>query len=148
MSDIAKKTITLLLNTEEELGKLAKIFVSFLQGEETIFLVGDLGAGKTTFTKKVAQSLDIDPDKVLSPTFVLQRQYEGTFRIYHFDLYRLVDPKQLQDIGFFETLAFPGLKIIEWADRFPSIVKYADYIVSIEVLENQARKIVIQGMES
>ncbi len=68
--------------TGQELGKK-------LDGREIILLVGELGAGKTLLTKGIAAALDIDPDEVVSPTFTIMNRYEGKFRLYHIDLYRL-----------------------------------------------------------
>ncbi|MDD4614052.1 MAG: tRNA (adenosine(37)-N6)-threonylcarbamoyltransferase complex ATPase subunit type 1 TsaE [Caldisericia bacterium] len=136
--------IVLQIDSERELEKLAVTFCSLLHGTEIIYLQGCLGAGKTTFTKKIAHVFSIDPHQVISPTFVLMKQYQAAIAIYHFDLYPLEEEKQLSDIDFFEILEYPGLKIVEWADKFPSLKKYADIIVNMDIEGSSQRRITIQ----
>ncbi|MCK5849227.1 MAG: tRNA (adenosine(37)-N6)-threonylcarbamoyltransferase complex ATPase subunit type 1 TsaE [Caldisericia bacterium] len=130
----------------EELDAFVKTFCRLLSGKETIFLVGELGAGKTTFTKYVAKNFNVE-DNVISPTFVLQKQYEGSIKIYHYDLYRLDELKQIRDIEFYDVIGMPGLKIVEWADKFPELSVYADYIINIFSLSENTREITIRKCE-
>jgi tRNA threonylcarbamoyladenosine biosynthesis protein TsaE len=132
------------IDSEDELENFADTFCCLLHGDEIIYLQGDLGAGKTTFTKKIAHALSVDPYQVISPTFVLMKQYQGSIAIYHFDLYRLDEEKQLNEIDFFEIVEYPGLKIVEWADKFPSLKKYADIIVTMDIVSFSQRRITIQ----
>jgi tRNA threonylcarbamoyladenosine biosynthesis protein TsaE len=78
-------------------------------------LVGDLGAGKTQFTKGVAAGLGIDPAHVTSPTFVLMNLLQGRLRLAHFDLYRL-DAVDLPSLGYYDVRE-DGVVIVEWADK-------------------------------
>ena len=101
--------------------KVAKKLGSLLKGDEIICLYGDLGAGKTTFTRFLLESIGVK-ENVLSPTFVLRSDYnsqKGT--IYHFDWYRLETPDELYGVEFFDVLK-NGIVIIEWADRFENIL--------------------------
>ena len=107
-----------------------------------LFLRGDLGAGKTTLVKGIAQALDAaDPDEVTSPTFTLVHEYDGKLRIngkerdvklYHIDLYRIEDERQLETIGFDELAAEDAILLVEWGEKFPSIVKRSDGEILIE----------------
>ena len=82
-------------------------------------LEGDLGAGKTLFVQNVAKMLGVEGE-VTSPTFNLMNVYEGICRVYHFDLYRLENAAELEDIGFYEYTEDPdGIVFIEWSDKFP-----------------------------
>jgi len=82
-------------------------------------LEGELGAGKTLFTRALAKTLGVESE-VTSPTFSLMNIYEGICPIFHFDLYRLDTAEELEDIGFYEYVENPdGIVIIEWADKFP-----------------------------
>lgn len=82
-------------------------------------LTGDLGAGKTLFTKGIAAGLGVKED-VTSPSFTLMNLYEGRLFVAHFDLYRLDGEGALEEIGFYEYAEDPrGVAIIEWADKFP-----------------------------
>ena len=82
-------------------------------------LMGDLGAGKTLFTKGIAAGLGVKED-VTSPSFTLMNLYAGRLPVAHFDLYRLDGEGALEDIGFYEYAEDPhGVAVIEWADKFP-----------------------------
>ena len=85
---------------------------------DVLVLTGDLGAGKTQLTKGVAAGLGITED-VTSPTFTIEMVYEGgRLPLYHFDLYRLDDPDQLEDTGLFDVLGADGVCSIEWGEQF------------------------------
>ena len=85
---------------------------------DVLVLTGDLGAGKTQLTKGMAAGLGITED-VTSPTFTIEMVYEGgRLPLYHFDLYRLDDPDQLEDTGLFDVLGADGVCSIEWGEQF------------------------------
>ena len=88
-----------------------------LEGGEVIALTGELGAGKTCFTKGLAGGLGVDPDLVTSPTFILISEYHGRLHVYHFDAYRLRGSEELEALGCDEMFAGAGVCIVEWADR-------------------------------
>lgn len=79
-------------------------------------LYGDLGVGKTAFTKGFARGLDIR-EEVVSPTFTIVHEYTGRLPLYHFDIYRLGSEEELWDIGWDEYTSGAGVCLIEWADR-------------------------------
>ncbi|MBE6008523.1 MAG: tRNA (adenosine(37)-N6)-threonylcarbamoyltransferase complex ATPase subunit type 1 TsaE [Lachnospiraceae bacterium] len=84
--------------------------------EGSVFcLSGDLGVGKTVFTKGFAAGLDVD-EYITSPTFTIVNEYEGRLKFYHFDVYRITDPDELFDIGFEEYIYGNGVCLIEWAE--------------------------------
>ena len=83
-----------------------------------LVLTGDLGAGKTQLTKGIARGMGVSGD-VTSPTFTIEMVYEGErMPLYHFDLYRLVDVGELEDIGLYDVLGGDGPCVIEWGERF------------------------------
>jgi len=87
----------------------------------TIALVGDLGAGKTTFTRGFACGAGCaDPRLVSSPTYVLEHVYDGVRPIHHYDAYRLAGAQELEALGFAERLQAGAFILIEWADRVAS----------------------------
>ena len=89
-----------------------------LEPGDILVLTGDLGAGKTQLTKGIASALGVEDD-VTSPTFNILMVYEGAqMPLYHFDLYRLDDPDQLEDIGLYEMLDGDGVCVIEWGEQF------------------------------
>ncbi len=92
-----------------------------------VILRGDLGAGKTTLVKGIAQSIGANPDDVTSPTFTLVHEYQGTkLKIYHLDLYRLERDEELLALGIEEMEADPNaLVLVEWGEKFPSLMQRA-----------------------
>lgn len=96
---------------------LGKHLAKAVRSGDIICLFGDLGSGKTTLIKGVAEGLKIAPQKVSSPTFVLMNIYEGRLALFHFDLYRLEDVQGIGSIGYDEFLYDDGVSMIEWADR-------------------------------
>ena len=97
---------------------LGQILGKLLQAGDVLVLTGDLGAGKTQLTKGIAAGMGVKDD-VTSPTFTIEMVYEGTLMpLYHFDLYRLNDPDQLEDTGLYDALESDGPTIIEWGEQF------------------------------
>ena len=88
-----------------------------LRAGDVVLLYGDLGAGKTAFTRGLAQGLGIDPAEVSSPTFTLVQEYHGRLPLYHVDLYRL-EEREVDDLGLEELVAGEGVVVIEWAERW------------------------------
>ena len=85
-------------------------------------LEGDLGVGKTIFTKGVARGLGID-EPVTSPTFTILQEYEsGRLPLYHFDVYRIGDPEEMDEIGYEDYFYGQGICLIEWASRIEELI--------------------------
>lgn len=110
-------TLTISLPTEKETFALAQRLAPLLKPADVIALNGDLGAGKTTFSRALIRALLEDPElDIPSPTFTIVQNYNAEqFPIWHFDMYRIEDPSELEEIGFEETI--DGLAIIEWPSR-------------------------------
>lgn len=105
-----------------------------LPAPRLVILRGDLGAGKTTLAKGIVQSLGADPDEVTSPTFTLVHEYQGTaLKLYHLDLYRLERDEELLQLGLEEMEAEPdALMLVEWGEKFPSLMARAGGMVDIQ----------------
>jgi len=99
-------------NSTEETLQFSKELAQMLQPGDVITLEGDLGAGKTTFTKGLAVGLDINKN-VSSPTFTIIKEYNGRLPLYHMDVYRLED--SYEDLGFDEYFEGQGVTVVEWA---------------------------------
>ena len=98
--------------------ELGALFGALLQPGDLVVLTGDLGAGKTCFTGGVARGLG-DDSSVTSPTFAIMVVHDrGRLPLYHFDLYRLEDPSQLEDVGIYDVLDDDGACLVEWGDLF------------------------------
>lgn len=104
----------------EELDKLAASIGAVVKKNDIIALIGDLGTGKTTFSKVVAKELGIK-EHLKSPTFNYVLSYTGEkMNLNHFDVYRISDPEEIYEIGFEDYLHNDSLTIIEWADLIES----------------------------
>ncbi|MFK4998566.1 tRNA (adenosine(37)-N6)-threonylcarbamoyltransferase complex ATPase subunit type 1 TsaE [Bacillus sp. N9] len=108
-------------NKTDETHVIAKRLGCLLQKGDVILLEGDLGAGKTTFTKGIAEGLQIKKT-VNSPTFTIIKEYMGKLPLYHMDVYRVADA--YEDLGFDEYFYGDGVTVVEWAhliqDQLPS----------------------------
>ena len=101
--------------------KAGSNLAELLAAGDVILLEGDLGAGKTTFTKGVAQGLGVS-GYVNSPTFTLINEYQGRLPVYHLDCYRLESGREALDFGIEEYLYGDGVTIIEWPERIREIL--------------------------
>ncbi|HEY7164189.1 MAG TPA: tRNA (adenosine(37)-N6)-threonylcarbamoyltransferase complex ATPase subunit type 1 TsaE [Candidatus Binatia bacterium] len=92
-----------------------------LQGGEIIGLVGELGAGKTSFVRGLAEGLEVGPEAwIRSPTFTLINEYHGRLPVYHIDLYRIAGANELDSLNLREYLYSGGVSVIEWFERLPA----------------------------
>lgn len=134
------------LRTRSENGTLALgLTVSeLLRPPKLILLRGDLGAGKTTLVKGIAEALGAaDLETVTSPTFTLLHEYKGhKVRIFHLDLYRLETEAELEGIGLWEIAdAGDVLILVEWGERFSALVARADGEIAITQGENETERL-------
>lgn len=103
---------------------------------------GTLGAGKTTFVQGFAEGLGVgDEHYVRSPTFTLMQEYRGRLPLYHFDFYRLTDVVEVQNIGFEDYLDGAGVVLVEWADKFPSLLPLARLHIVIDIPQPEQRDV-------
>jgi tRNA threonylcarbamoyladenosine biosynthesis protein TsaE len=125
--------------------KLARL----LEPPQLLILRGDLGTGKTTLVKGIAQALDAaEADEVTSPTFTLIHEYDGAraglaVKLFHLDVYRLEGERQLETLGLDELLTPNALVLVEWGEKFKSIRKKATGEIVIASAGGDARKITV-----
>lgn len=139
------------LKTRSVAGTLAlgqTVMELMLPAPRLVILSGDLGAGKTTLVKGIAGSIGADPDEVTSPTFTLVHEYRGTsLKLYHLDLYRLKRDEDLLQLGLEEMEAEPHtLMLVEWGEKFPSLMARARGIVSIQPGEEPEERLFFTQM--
>ena len=105
----------------EETRQLGRWLGRLLSAPLVIFLLGDLGSGKTMFVQGLARGLDVPPDYyITSPSYTLINEYPGRLTLHHIDLYRLDVDLDAEDLGLIEILHGNGVAAVEWADRLPS----------------------------
>lgn len=134
-------------NSEAETRAIGTGLAAGLQPGAVLLLSGDLGAGKTAFTKGLAEGLGIDPAEVTSPTFTLVHEYrQGRLPLVHVDLYRL-EKVDLDELGMDADLANHGVLVIEWPDR---LIRLPAGAVSLQIVAtgDDARSITVGGQTS
>ena len=123
---------------------LGETIAEILRPPRLVVLRGDLGAGKTTLVKGIAVALGAaKSEDVLSPTFTLVHEYLGPkVRVIHLDLYRLEEERELEGLGFWEMAEAPdALLLVEWGDRFASVLARADAEVQITAGETENERL-------
>ncbi len=131
-------------HSPEETERFAFQLAAEVSAPKVICLTGDLGAGKTAFTRGFARYFGIEKG-VSSPTFIIMHRYTGTEVINHYDLYRLNDYDELLDIGFEEQIE-SGISLIEWPDSFMEYLPEDKIIIKITRLSDSDRRIVVEDM--
>jgi len=107
-------------------------------------LWGELGSGKTLFTRGIARGMGVPPQiPVTSPTFTLINEYEGRLRLYHLDLYRLTTLEELETLPWRETIFGAGVAAIEWPDRMGSLLPEERWDIKLEFRDEDSRIITI-----
>jgi len=121
----------LIVNTVEETFKIGELIGALVNSGDIICLIGDLGTGKTHLTKGIAKGLGIE-DHVTSPTFTIVNEYTGRLTLYHFDVYRVNDPEEIEAIGFDEYIFSDAVSIIEWANYIEELIPTNNLTITIE----------------
>jgi tRNA threonylcarbamoyladenosine biosynthesis protein TsaE len=131
-------------NSAEETERLGQRLGETLRGGEVVAYLGELGAGKTAFTRGLARGLGISM-RVTSPTYTIVNEYTGgRLPLFHFDMYRLGSEEELFDIGWEDYLARGGVCAVEWSENVSGAMEDA-ITVRIEKTSDEGRKITIEG---
>ncbi len=141
--------MTFFTHSEEETVRAAEEFAKNLNAGDVILYSGEMGAGKTHFTKGIARYLGI-ADVVSSPTFALVNEYlDGRIPLFHFDLFRIDSFDDLYAIGFFDYLSRGGILAVEWSENIPGLSDELDRVWQVEILKHgeNEREIRITGKE-
>jgi len=137
------KTREFITHSPDETIALGRTLAPMLAPPKLVLLRGDLGAGKTTLVKGIAEAFEAAaPDDVTSPTFTLIHEYHGPrANLYHIDLYRVDTPRQLETLGLDDLIADNSVLLIEWGEKFPRFVRERDVEIALERLSETERRI-------
>lgn len=142
-----------IVNSLKETEELSKKISKSIKCGDCILLYGEIGAGKTTFTKFLLENLGVK-SIVSSPTFTLLNEYTGKFPVYHFDMYRIGSSEELYELGFEDYIdsknskfVETGLTLIEWPDNVKDILPKDRIEIEILKLGDSARKFIIKNLE-
>lgn len=133
----------------EETIALGKELASQLTPPKLVLLRGDLGAGKTTLVKGIAQGFQAASEEdVTSPTFTLVHEYRGpAATLYHIDLYRVDTQRELETLGLDDLMGDQSILLIEWGEKFARFERERDVEIALERVAEEERKIVVRKAE-
>jgi tRNA threonylcarbamoyladenosine biosynthesis protein TsaE len=130
--------------SEEETIALGERIAQELPGKGVVLLIGDLGAGKTTLAKGIVKGLGAAaPEEVSSPTFTLIHEYGSEGRVYHVDLYRLEEPREVETLGLEELFEREAIVLIEWGERFPQVLPPKRTEIRLRAIGDAEREILV-----
>jgi tRNA threonylcarbamoyladenosine biosynthesis protein TsaE len=133
--------------SEEATIALGEELARALPSQRVVLLIGNLGAGKTTMAKGIVRGLGAaEPEDVSSPTFTLIHEYGTQGRVYHIDLYRLDEPREVATLGLDEIFERDAVVLIEWGERFPQLLPAARTEIRIRTTENDQREIEVKEL--
>jgi tRNA threonylcarbamoyladenosine biosynthesis protein TsaE len=130
-------------HSAEETITLGRSLVELLHPPKLVLLRGELGAGKTTLVKGIAEGFQAAREEdVTSPTFTLVHEYRGPrVNLYHIDLYRVDTPRELETLGLDDLFAPDSILLIEWGEKFPRFERDCDVEISLERVDEGSRRI-------
>ena len=141
-----EESFTCRTSSGEETINLGLRLGTLLNEGDIVALAGDLGSGKTWFTKGVALGLEISSDTVItSPSFSLMNEYQGRCALFHIDVYRLENISDFLDAGLDEYLYGNGVTVMEWADGWPEVLPERSIKIQLVILDECSREITMSG---
>ena len=138
-------SFTYLSSSVEKTVKLGWQLGALLIKGDIIALIGDLGGGKTWFTKGVAIGLGIEPNLIVSPTFTLVNEYQGRQKLFHIDLYRPKNRAEILGLDIEDYLEGEGIVVIEWANRWPRDLPQERIQVNLKMVDEHTRELKFSG---
>ena len=129
--------------------EIARLIGEKLKDGDLLALSGELGSGKTCFTKGLAKGLGVSEEyQITSPTFTLINEYPARCKLYHFDVYRLSGYSEFEDLGYEEYFAGDGVVVIEWAEKIAKIIPRDSIFINFEYVDENRRKMIVRGLKS
>ncbi len=132
----------MITQSAQETIKFGRNLAKHLKPKDIIALIGELGCGKTTLTKGIAEGLGVkNANYVNSPSFVLIREYKGRINLYHLDFYRLDKLTDMEALGLEEYFYSDGVSVIEWAEKLKDLLPKDHLSIEIDILGENSRSI-------
>ena len=132
-------------SSEEETIALGERIARDLPRRRVVLLIGNLGAGKTTLAKGIVSGLGAaPPEEVSSPTFTLIHEYGAEGRVYHVDLYRLDEPREVASLGLEDLFDREAIVLLEWGERFPQLLPAERTEIHISLTRAEERQIMVR----
>lgn len=129
------------MKSEEDTKKFGLALAKQLKSGSIVALIGDLGTGKTTLTKAIAEGLGVK-EMITSPTFSIVHEYhDGRLPLYHFDVYRIGEIEEMYELGYEEYFYGEGICIVEWADLIWELMPEESVTIRIEYGESENERI-------
>src|SRR5499427_8065743 len=141
-------TREVITHSADETTAFGRTLVELLAPPRLVLLRGDLGAGKTTLVKGIAEAFQsASANDVTSPTFTLIHEYRGpAANLYHIDLYRVDTPRQLETLGLDDLLAENSILLIEWGEKFDRFRRERDVEIALERVGENERHVKVEGL--
>ena len=141
--------IEIISKSADRTREIASLIGGKLRKGDILALSGELGSGKTCFTRGLALGLGVSEEyQITSPTFTLINEYPARCKLYHFDVYRLNSYTEFEDLGYEEYFSGDGIVVIEWAEKIVQILPNDTIFISFEYLDENRRKIIMKGSKS
>jgi tRNA threonylcarbamoyladenosine biosynthesis protein TsaE len=142
---MTKSPNTVTTHSTEETIAFGRTLRDLLLPPKLVLLRGELGAGKTTLVKGIAEAFEAaEEEDVTSPTFTLVHEYRGPrVTVYHIDLYRIDTERELETLGLDDLTGARNVLLIEWGEKFPRFVRERDVEIAVERLGENDRKITV-----
>jgi tRNA threonylcarbamoyladenosine biosynthesis protein TsaE len=136
-------------NSAAQTFEIARLIGEKAKDGDLFALSGELGSGKTCFTRGLAHGLGVSAEyQITSPTFTLINEYPARCKLYHFDVYRLSGYSELEDLGYEEYFAGDGVVVIEWAEKIAKLISRDGIFINFEYVDENSRKMIIRGLKS
>jgi len=134
-------------NSAKETIRAGERLAKKLRPGDIVALTGNLGSGKTTFTKGLGKGLGVkDPRRINSPTFVLIKEHNGKVPLYHLDLYRMDDLKEIENLAIEEYIYGNGITVIEWAEKIKRILPGKRVSVKFKIKGGTKREVIVEDL--
>ncbi len=128
----------------QETQRLGREWGGVLRPGEVVALIGELGAGKTCLVQGLMEGLEVKDDySGRSSTFVLINEYQGRLPVYHFDIYRLNNLREMAELGYEEYFYGKGVSIVEWADKAEGLLPPGSIVINIDIIGPEERRLEI-----